>query len=89
VRLHTLTFDAEKKWKGAKTRKINLVANDLDICRAFELREDEKYLLYVQKDSYAAAECAPSVEFSSEAARDRLKYLDGFRFRLKSHLWIF
>jgi hypothetical protein len=87
--LHTLTFDVEKKWKGAATQRITLLTNSSNMCSAFEFREGEKYLLYVQKNSYVTSGCASSVEFSSNVAQERVKDLNSFWFRIKSRLRLF
>lgn len=87
--LHTLTFEIGKKWKGARNQKTTLLTNYSNMCSAFEFREGEEYLLYVQKKSYVTSECASSVKLSSKEAQARIKDLSSFWFRLKSRLWIF
>ena len=90
--LHSLTFDVEKKYKGAKAEKITVLTGNPNMCSAFEFRAGEKYLLYVRKIKdvpFVSSDCASSVELNSTTAQDRMKDLNSFWFRLKSRLWIF
>jgi hypothetical protein len=87
--LYTLTFDVEKEWKGVKTKKVKVFTNRQNMCSAFEFREGETYLLYVQKDSYVTSDCASSLELNSSMAQENIKDLNSFWFRIKSRLWIF
>ncbi len=62
------------------------------MCSALEFREGQNYLLYVKNIrgiSFVTSGCASSVEANSEPAQERIKDLNSFWFRLKSHLWIF
>ena len=84
--LHSLTFKVERKWKGIKTDEITVFTNAPNSCSAFEFREGRKYLIYVRNNSFVTSDCASSVEADSSAARDRMKDLNSFWFRLKARL---
>jgi hypothetical protein len=88
--LYAITFKVEKRWKGARHKKITVLTDSCaSMCCRVEFREGRRYLVYVYKDSFVPSDCSWSGDLDAPWVERQIKELDSFWFRQKARLWPF
>ena len=89
--LRILKFKVEKKWKGISGDEVTIYEMSTPgPCKLFDYQAGESYLLYMNKDSTVSSSfCGWSIELNSDPAKQRIKNLNSFWFKLKANLLFF
>ena len=88
----SVTFSVKRQWKGPKQKQFNVLF-DFDApgwCSDMPLIVGREYLTYVYREKegwVSSTDCGPNIEKS--LAKEDIKNLDNFWFRLSARLWLF